>query len=174
MSRAITSKTMAGLIAAGLAGGGAYMAARDEAPPPPPEKRITYQPRAAEARSWGGLKADELAALQGRLRGLGGERVNIFCQGSFCRELAEDLDEAFESSGFDSYLELPLIDIGKGIGISPKSDKTAAIAGAIRDATGGRIKLPVLDVPKLKGADGKETLAPIAIAIGRVPLAPKK
>ena len=169
MAKTITGNTMAALVAAGLAGGGAYVATRPADPPPPIEKRVTYKPREASARVWPGLDKAELALLQERLRGLGGEKISIYCQGSFCRELAEDLDEAFESSGFDSYLEMPLFDMGKGLGISPKTDKTVAIAGAIRDVTRGRLNMPVHDVPKIRGPDGTEAAPPIVIAVGRRP-----
>lgn len=116
------------------------------------EARPVYQPRVAADRSWGSLSAREIAALHEQLKWIPKEKVRIFSSGNYAKDLAEDLDEVFESAGFDSYLENPLIDPGKGIGISPANERSRAIATAISQATNGRLNLGVFDAV---GADGK-------------------
>jgi hypothetical protein len=111
------------------------------------QERPVYEPRVAAERSLGQLSKTQLLALHKDLRGITHTpvMVEIYCTGNFCRDLAEDLDEAFESAGFDASLQTPIFDPGKGQGISPDTPQTRAMADAIRKATDGRVVLQVFD-----------------------------
>jgi hypothetical protein len=113
-----------------------------------------------------------LVALNVKLKELSPMRVEIYCSGNYCRDLAEDLDEAFESAGFDSYIEFPLFDIGKGIGISPDTPATQAIAAAIKGSSGGAVDFRVFDAVDAKGAK-TEIKNKVIIALARRPAVPQ-
>lgn len=167
MSTNITPKIIAALfagsVAVGAGGGGAYISkSRAPAQITNPAPRMVYAPRVAPARSWGGLSAPEIASFANRVRAITASRVEIYCNGNYCRDLAEDLDEALESGGFDSYIEHPLFDLGKGMAIAPDNEQTRAIATALRDATGGRLALTVMAAGRDTDTAGK-----IVIAIAR-------
>lgn len=124
------------------------------------QQRPTYKPRSEAAREWHGLTATQLVSLQKQIVSLNknGQKVEIYCGGFFCRRLAEDLDEMFESSGWDSTLPLPIFDLGKGLGISPKNPTTEAIAKIFSELG---FEFSVLDVP------GQKASGSVVIAIGR-------
>jgi hypothetical protein len=130
--------------------------------------RPTWTPRPAVERSWGDLTASQLVRLHAHLRQIKSAKVEIYCGGNFCRGLAEDLDEAFESAGHDAYLEAPMFDLGKGIGISPDTPATRAMAAAVSNATGGAVTFKVLVPRDDKGA---EIAMPdkVVIGLGRKP-----
>lgn len=167
MSKWINAKTMGALVAATVAAGGAtYVKIRPNAVAPPKAERVIYQPRPAQARSWGSLSAAELVVLNATLVEMVPTKIEIYCPGNWCRDMAEDLDEAFESAGFDSYLVPPIFDIGKGVGISPDTKDVRTIADAIRIASGGAVDLKVFDPVDDKGnkVDVKDK---IVIALAR-------
>jgi hypothetical protein len=128
--------------------------------------RPTWAPRAASDRAWPQLNKAQLTALNAVLRQIKSARVEIYCGGSFCRGLAEDLDEAFESAGHDSNLEVPMFDIGKGLGISPSDARTRKIAQEIAIVTKGLVILKVLVPTDAKGKP-VDTGGKIVIALGR-------
>lgn len=179
MSQNLNGKIMGALIAGAVAlgGGVAAVTTSKKAPAPvaqplvqvvamPPSAPI-YRPREGVARTWGTMNAAEMAAVQTALKGMPTSKVEIYCGGSFCLDLAEDLDEMLEASGFDSYLQWALLDLGKGMGISPVNDQTRKIAAAIRDATGGRIMLDLLAPTDQAGKEIKVPDNTIVIAFGR-------
>lgn len=163
MSQNLDAKTIGAIIGAAALGavglGAAGTSTKTSAPPAATvttiktEPRVVYEPRAADARSLGALSARELIEVGERLRKLSPGKIQVFCAGNYCRGLAEDLDEVFESSGHDSYLEVPLVDPGKGIGISPDNGRSREIAAALRDGTKGRVDLQILPAKDAKGND---------------------
>lgn len=168
MSRWINQKTMAALFAVGAAGGAGVMMV--DAPPesaPLAIERVVYQPRPAGARSWGGLQDGTMIYLNNALKNIQPKRVEIYCPGNYCRDLAEDLDEVFESAGFDSYLEAPVFDPGKGMGIAPDTPDTRAIAKAILDGSSGTLDLQVF-------AGDEKAKDKIVIALARKAALPKQ
>jgi hypothetical protein len=124
--------------------------------------RKVYEPRSFVDRTWTGLSKARLRAINEVLRDLPASKVQIFCGGNFCRRLAEDLDEAFESAGFDSTIELPMFDLGKGMAISPANDASRKIAASIRDITSGQVDLKVID-------QSRPVAGRLIIALGRIP-----
>lgn len=166
MSSNITPKIIAmlfaGVVAAGTSGGGVIISKSRPSVKPPEAPRMLYVPRPAAARSWGGLSPQEVTDFSTRVRAITASRVEIYCNGNYCRDLAEDLDEAFEAGGFDSYIEHPMFDLGKGMAIAPDTEQTRAIATALRDATGGRLALTVMAAGKDTDTAGK-----IVVAIAR-------
>jgi hypothetical protein len=127
------------------------------------QQRKIYAPRDSHERSWGGLTKAELVAINSALRKLPATKIQVFCGGNFCRALAEYFDEAFESAGFDSTIELPMFDLGKGMAISPDNDEARSAAAAIKAATSGRIDLKVID-------QSHPVAGRLVIAIGRKPV----
>lgn len=135
------------------------------------ERRVERQVQTAGKWTWGELtpieQSSAVFAISGAMRGL---KVQIFCGGSWCSDLAEDLDEVMDQAGADSAHVRPAFDAtdaaGKpiaGIGMWPKTDATVRIAGGISAATNGRIDIRVMDAPTGDKSDS------VVIVIGRKP-----
>lgn len=173
MSNFIGPKTIGTLLVVALGGLGTYTMTPSSPPEPSTVERPVYQPRPADQRQWGGMSKEELTALRDGVKQLAPQKVSIYCGGNYCRDLAEDLDEALESAGIDSYIEFPLFDLGKGTGAGPNSEQVRTLVDAIKSATGGRVDLPAMDPPP--GPNGKpvDYNGSIVIALGRKPAAQK-
>jgi hypothetical protein len=129
---------IASVVTAALAGGGAHVVTRSTLPRP----QATHVHLGPLKYAWPDLSHDQIdrlaAALSG-VKGLKGARVEIYCNGAACSDLAHDLDNTIQDAGANSSIERAWQSMGAGIGVSPDDDRGRALARAIKEATGGTI-----------------------------------
>lgn len=86
--------------------------------------------------AWPGLTAPQEAALQKSLEDIGKDDVTIWCAGSNCADLAEDLQFVAYQAGWDTHSDVPVYGAGNGLSVAPDDDRGRNIAKAITAATG--------------------------------------
>jgi hypothetical protein len=119
---------------------------------------------AASKHAWPDLSDIEKAALAARLTWAAGQKVQIFCDGSDCRDLQTDLDDAFEDAGVASERAIPINPLGYGFAVVygvGDHGIASKLAGDITAATGGRL------APETKATTTE--IDGIVIAIGKKP-----
>jgi hypothetical protein len=126
---------------------------------PKPLKVVEHQ--VTGKYGWGDMSKAEQAAAAKAIGNLDRREVQIFCGGSWCNDLADDMDRVFDAVQAASNVQRPFIDLGAGMGISPDEPATHKIAQAFKDATDGRIDLKVIDQKQPGGG--------IVIALGKKP-----
>jgi hypothetical protein len=151
-------------LAAALAGaGGGAVISHKAVPAPKVTERVVQQHVIAHKYDWGSLSDEEQSVAAQAIGNLDRREVEVFCGVPACQDLAEDIDQIMDMTHAASTVRRPMIELGAGIGIMPADDDTRRIAQAIRDATGGRIDLQVID-QKYPGGG-------IAIVLGQIPRA---
>lgn len=154
----------AALAAAVVGAGGGAVISHKTIPAPKVTERVVQQQTVSHKYDWGALSDDEQAAAAKAIGDLVRRQVEVFCGVPACQDLAEDIDQVMDMTHAASTVRRPVFELGAGIGIIPADDDTRRIAQAIKDATGGRIDLQVID-KKYEGGG-------IAIALGQVPRIP--
>lgn len=136
----------AAVVAASVGGGGAYYAVKSTTLP-----QVTFQQRQGDAfkrmspAAWGNLEQREIDALTAELRKLPAKsEVAIFCQHG-CDDMAIDFENALESAKWSCGIERPLYDTNRGINVAPDSEQGRALRDAIEKATGGRLKVGMVE-----------------------------
>jgi hypothetical protein len=111
-----------------------------------PAKTVIEKPMhvtvAASKHAWPDLSDAQKAALSGRVGWLAGTKIMIFCDGSDCRDLQTDLDDAFEDARISSDRATPMNPIGYGMAVLYQSGDDARatrLAGDIKTASGDRV-----------------------------------
>jgi hypothetical protein len=151
-------------LAAALAGaGGGAVISHKTIPVPKAIERVTQQ-KVAHKYDWGALSDGEQASAAQAIGNLDRREVEVFCGVPACQDLAEDIDQVMDMTKAASTVRRPMLELGAGLGIMPADDDARRIAQAIRDATGGRIDLQVID-QKYQGGG-------IAIVLGQKPRVP--
>jgi hypothetical protein len=129
---------IASVLATALGAAGAHVATRVTLP------RATHVHLGPLKHSWPDLSRDQLERLAAALPYVKGTRVEIYCNGAACSDLAHDLDDTIQDAGAESSIERSWHSMGSGIGISPDDARSQAVARAIKEATGGAISPQVV------------------------------
>jgi hypothetical protein len=111
---------------------------------PAVKQTVTHVHLGPLKHAWPDLAHDQRDRLAASLPDLKGTRVEIYCNGAACSDLAHDLDDTIQDAGATSSIERPWHSMGTGIGISPDDARGQALARAIKEATGGAIAPQVL------------------------------
>ena len=133
-----------------------------ERPTAAPTRVVEQRIQTTGKYAWGDLSDAEQAKIVEMLGAkLKGKKVEIFCGGSWCHDLAQDLDEVMDKAGAVSKTDIPFMALGAGLGISPSTPETKVIVAALANATAARLIPTVIDQATRDGT--------IVIAIGDKP-----
>src|ERR1700686_1286321 len=106
---------------------------------PPPAHVVEQRVQTSGKYAWGDLSDSEQSALVAMIGNqLRGKKVEVYCGGGWCHDLAQDLDEVMDRVGAKSTTEVPFIALGAGLGVSPSTPETRALAAALDEVTSGR------------------------------------
>lgn len=111
----------------------------------PTRQLVVTQTNKPHPNAWGELTQQEVDKLTAILKKVPKSEVGIFCSNADCENLALDFDNAFESAGWKSGIERPIMDSNTGIHVGPPNDKGKELSTAIYMATNGRIKPDMLE-----------------------------
>jgi hypothetical protein len=112
----------------------------------------------ASKHAWPDLTDDEKTALANVLKTLPkGIKFDIICNDAGCADLAMDIDDAMEEAAVDSVLDKSVLPLGYGIDLVVNAfdmETAEQAAAALKEATGGRLDLPVTLAPPNTTAPG--------------------
>lgn len=143
MNSHVTHGAVAAVVAAAISGVVAHYA-------PAKIQQVTHSVYASK-HAWPDLTDAEKTALAGVLKSLPkGVTFDIVCNDAGCTDLAMDIDDAMEEAGVDSVLDRSVLPLGYGVDLVVNAfdmDAATKAAAALKEATGGRLDLPVTLAP---------------------------
>jgi hypothetical protein len=128
-------------VAAALAATSAHVVTRVSMPERPMVSHFHLSPL---KHVWPALEGDQREQIKTALPDLKGTRVEIYCDGAPCSDLARDLDRLLEDVGAESAVVRSWAPLGHGFGISPDDARGRALATAIKNASNGALDPQVL------------------------------
>lgn len=127
-----------------------------------PKRSAVVETIAASKHAWPSLTGDEKAALADVLKTLPPQtKFDIVCNDAACTDLAMDIDDAMEQAGLDSVLDHSLGPLGYGVAVKVNPfdhDAAVAASAALKQATGGRLDVPVVDAAPNTNLPGYVTI----------------
>lgn len=120
------------------------------------------QMRPAGKHAWPSLSDSEKAALTAVLKTLPKTtKFDIVCNDAGCNDLAMDIDDAMEKAGLESVLDRSVGPLGYGVAVKVNPfdhDTAVAASAALKQATAGRLDVPVADAAPNTNLPGYVTI----------------
>jgi hypothetical protein len=145
---------VAAIVGAAVGGGAVYES-------PKTIEQVTHE-IAVSKHAWPDLTDAQKADLASRLGALKGQNVIVMSADASGADLAEDLDDAFETAGIVSSLDRPALPVGYGMGVvaaAAQSLDADLLAASLRTVTG----------LKVERVEGKTLGGAILVVIGKHP-----